>query len=393
MDAFYASVEQRDDPSLRGRPVVVGGRSMRSVVCTASYEARPFGVRSAMPMAEAMRRCPSAIIVPPRMSHYAAVSAELMEILSRYTPLVEALSLDEAFLDVTASRALFGSGEEIAAKIRADIARETRLTASAGVATNKFIAKVASDQRKPDGITVVAPGEEATFLAPLPIERMWGVGPKAAEKLRNIGLRTLGDLANASPKRLSSVVGSSWGEAICDLARGIDPRQVVPGREAISIGAEETYETDLSTREQIELALLSHANRVAKRLTATRQAARTITLKVKLPDFTLITRRVTLPEPLADTTSIHRAACELLRKLGPSAPRVRLTGISASNLVREEEEQATLFPDAAANKRRQLEKTLLDVRERFGDSAVRPAGLAGDLPRGTDSPARRVPPR
>ena len=222
---------------------------------------------------------------------------------------------------------------------------------------------------------------------------MWGVGPKAAEKLRSVGLRTLGDLANASPKRLSSVVGSSWGAAIGDLARGLDPREVMPGREAISIGAEETYETDLSTPDQIELALLSHASRIAKRLAATRQAARTITLKLKLPDFTLVTRRVTLPEPLADTTSIHRTACELLRKLGWVAPRVRLTGISASNLVGEEEEQATLFPDAAANKRRQLEKALLEVRGRFGDSAVRPAGLAGEVPRGTNSPNRRVPPR
>jgi DNA polymerase-4 len=393
MDAFYASVEQRDDPNLRGRPVVVGGRSMRSVVCTASYEARPFGVRSAMPMAEAMRRCPDAIVIPPRMGHYAEVSGEIMAILERYTPLVEALSLDEAFLDVSESRALFGSGAEIAAKIRADIARETRLTASAGVATNKFIAKVASDMNKPDGITIVEPGTETSFLAPLPVERMWGVGPKAADKLRRAGLRTLGDLAGASSKRLATVVGSSWGEAIRDLARGLDVRDVIPDRRAVSIGAEETYETDLTTREQIETALLSHANRVAKRLAATKQSARTITLKVKLPDFTLITRRATFPEPLADTTSIHRAACELLRKLGTDGLRVRLTGVSASGLVREEDEQATLFPDAAAAKRRQLEKALLDVRARFGDTSVRPAGLAGDLPRGTDSPARRLPNR
>ncbi|HTJ83684.1 MAG TPA: DNA polymerase IV [Polyangiaceae bacterium] len=240
MDAFYASVEQRDDPNLRGRPVVVGGRSMRSVVCTASYEARPFGVRSAMPMAEALRRCPDAIVIPPRMGHYAEVSGEIMAILERYTPLVEALSLDEAFLDVSESRALFGSGAEIAAKIRADIARETRLTASAGVATNKFIAKVASDMNKPDGITIVEPGTETSFLAPLPVERMWGVGPKAADKLRRAGLRTLGDLAGASSKRLATVVGSSWGEAIRDLARGLDVRDVVPDRRAVSIGAEET---------------------------------------------------------------------------------------------------------------------------------------------------------
>jgi DNA polymerase-4 len=391
MDAFYASVEQRDDPSLRGRPVVVGGRSMRSVVCPASYEARPFGVRSAMPMVEAMRRCPDAIVVPPRMAHYADVSSDIMAILRRYTPLIEALSLDEAFLDVTHSRALFGEGREIAERIRADIEKETQLTASAGVATSKFVAKVASDLKKPNGVTEVPRGEEARFLAPLPVERMWGIGPAAAEKLRRAGLRTIGDLARTDARRLGSLVGSSWGEVVASLAKGIDARDVVPDRAAVSVGAEETYETDLRGREEIVRALLSQATRVARRLTASRLVARTITLKLKLPDFTLVTRRSTLPEPIADTTTVHRVACELLEKLDPASLRVRLTGISASGLVAERDEQATLFPDAAIARRRKLERTLLDVRARFGEDAVMPAGLADALPKGTDSPARRPP--
>ncbi len=364
---------------------------MRSVVCTASYEARPFGVRSAMPMVEAMRRCPDAIVVPPRMTRYADVSADIMGILRRYTPLIEALSLDEAFLDVTHSRALFGDGVAIAERIRADIAKETELTASAGVATTKFVAKVASDFKKPNGVTEVRPGDEARFLAPMPVERMWGIGPAAAEKLRHAGLRTIGDLARSDARRLGALVGSSWGEAVASLAKGIDPREVVPDRAPVSVGAEETYETDLRGRDEIVRALLSQATRVARRLTSSRFAARTITLKLKLPDFTLVTRRSTLPAPIADTTSVHRIACELLDKLDPGSLRVRLTGISASGLVAEREEQAVLFPDESAARRRKLERTLLDVRARYGEDAVMPAGLAAGLPRGTDSPARRPP--
>ena len=219
MDAFYASVEQRDHPELRGKPVLVGGPSARGVVAAASYEARKFGARSAMPMAEALRRCPQAIVVPGRHGHYAAVSSQVFAIFRRYTPLVEGLSLDEAFLDVTGSRALFGDGVEIARRIKAAIRGELELTASAGVAPSKFIAKIASDLEKPDGLVVVRAGEEEAFLAPLSIDRMWGIGPRAAVHLREAGLETIGDLARAGEGRLERLLGS-WGASVHRLARG-----------------------------------------------------------------------------------------------------------------------------------------------------------------------------
>jgi DNA polymerase-4 len=227
MDAFYASVEQNDDPKLRGKPVIVGGPSRRGVVTAASYEARPFGVHSAMPMAEAQRLCPQAIVVPPRMARYAEVSGIVFEIFGRFTPLVEGLSLDEAFLDVTHSQSLFGDGATIARRIKDAVRRETGLVASAGVASSKFVAKVASDLRKPDALVVVPDGEEAAFLAPLVIERMWGVGKKTAPRLHAEGLRLIGDLARADPMRLEQLLGS-WGREVHRLARGEDDRDVVP---------------------------------------------------------------------------------------------------------------------------------------------------------------------
>ncbi len=370
MDAFYAAVEQRDDPSLRGKPVLVGGRSLRSVVSTASYEARPSGARSAMPMAEALRRCPDAIVVPPRMDHYADVSRRIMAILHRYSPLVEPLSLDEAFVDVTASRELFGDGTGIAEAIREAIREELSLTASAGVATSKFVAKVASDLRKPDGLTVVPPGGEASFLAPLPVTRMWGVGPKAAERLAGAGVRTIGDLARASAERLARVIGTEWGATIHELARGIDEREVIPEREAVSMGAEETFEEDLVSRESIETELLLQSERVAQRLAAHGRVASTVVVKVKYADFTLVTRRTTLPAPVADTTSIHRAACALLDKIELEGRRVRLTGVSVSNLVDAERAPRLLFPDEAKGKRDALEKVALAATARFGQKAL-----------------------
>ncbi|MCW5833859.1 MAG: DNA polymerase IV, partial [Labilithrix sp.] len=226
MDAFFASVEQRDDPSLRGRPIVVGGAARRGVVAAASYEARVFGVRSAMPMAEALRRCRDLVVVPPRGRRYAEVSERVFDVFHEYTPLVEGLSLDEAFLDVTASRRLFGDGAAIARRIKEGVLEATGLTASAGVAPCKFAAKIASDLDKPNGLTVV-PSDVAGFLAPLPIERMWGIGPKTAPTLRRLGYRTLGDLAKADPDALERALGS-WGPEVRELARGNDPRDVVP---------------------------------------------------------------------------------------------------------------------------------------------------------------------
>ena len=363
MDAFYASVEQRDDPALRGRPVLVGGPSRRGVVTAASYEARPFGVRSAMPMMEAMRKCPEAIVVPVRMERYVEVSARVFEIFGRYSPLVEGLSLDEAFIDVTRSRSLFGDGEAIARAIRRDISGELALTASAGVSHCKFVAKVASDLRKPDGLVVVPREEARGFLAPLPIERMWGVGPKTAPKLRAMGLSTLGDLAAATAAKLEQLLGS-WGTEARALARGEDPREVNPEREAVSIGAEQTYDEDLTERSAIERTLLEHASRVAQRLLAENLFASTIVVKLKYSDFTLRSRRVTLPQPVMDTHSIYEAAVRLLDRFEDAGRPVRLTGVSVAGLTGET--VPTLFPDRAAEKRQRLEGVISNVAERFG---------------------------
>ena len=292
MDAFFASVEQHDDPRLRGKPVLVGGASRRGVVAAASYEARVFGCKSAMPMHEALRRCPQAIVVSPTRGRYEEVSSQVFEIFNRYTPLVEGLSLDEAFLDVTGSRSLFGDGETIARAIRKDVFEVTGLTCSAGVASSKFAAKIASDVNKPDGITIVGP-DVAAFLAPLPLERMWGIGPKTAPTLRRLGYSTLGDLARADAAALERILGA-WGAEVRELARGIDVREVEPDRDAKSIGAECTYEEDLTTKEAIGRTLLAHAARVAERLTEAGLTAGAIVVKLKYADFTLLTRRKTL---------------------------------------------------------------------------------------------------
>ena len=378
MDAFYASVEQRDDPALRGKPVIVGGPSRRGVVLAASYEVRPFGVRSAMPMAEALRRAPDAIVVPPHRDRYAEASEQAFAIFHRYTPLVEPLSLDEAFLDVTASRAIFGEGEAIAHAIKRDVHDELRLTASAGVASCKFAAKIASDLRKPDGLVVVPPGAEgvAVFLAPLPIERMWGIGPKTAPRMRSLGYATIGDLASASEADLERALGS-WGIEVARLARGEDARDVVPDAQAKSIGAEETYEEDLRGAEQIAPTLLDHSARVARRLLRAGLWAHTVTVKIKYSDFKVRTRQATLPEAVQDTDAIHRAAVELLASVPLEGRAVRLTGVSASGIV-EGPPAPTLFPDEQAARRRRVEEVAARIADRYGDErALTRATLVG----------------
>jgi DNA polymerase-4 len=365
MDAFYASVEQRDDPSLRGRPVIVGGQSRRGVVLAASYEVRPFGVRSAMSMGEALRRAPHAIVVPPRRDRYEAASAQVFAIFRRYTPLVEPLSLDEAFLDVTASQALFGDGETTARAIKRDVRAELELTASAGVAPCKFAAKIASDLRKPDGLVVVPVHGVAAFLAPLPVDRMWGVGPKTAPKMRELGFVTIGDLAAADPKTMAAHFGT-WGQQMVLLARGDDERVVDPSGEALSIGAEETYEDDLLDAESIRRTLLEHAGRVARRLVRSGLSARTVVVKVKYSDFTIRSRRTTLPEPVQDTDAIYRAAVALLARLPLESRRVRLTGVSVGGLEAGGP-PLTLIPDVEAEKRRRIEQVSARISERFGD--------------------------
>jgi DNA polymerase IV len=368
MDAFYASVEQRDDPALRGKPVIVGGRSRRGVVLAASYEVRPFGVRSAMPMAEALRRAPDAIVVPPRRDAYAQASEAVFAVFQRYTPLVEPLSLDEAFLDVTASQSLFGDGEAIARAIKQAVRSELSLTASAGVAPSKFVAKIASDLRKPDGLVVVLPADVAAFLRPLPVERMWGVGPKTAPRMRELGLQTLGDLADAPDGKLERILGS-WGLQAARLARGDDERNVVPDGTSRSIGAEETYEEDLTSAEAIGATLLDHAIRVARRLLRADLRAHTVTVKIKYADFSIRSRSVTLPDAVQDTDAIHRAALECLARVPLQDRRVRLTGVSVSG-IESGPAAPSLFKDAAAERRRALEQVTTRIAERFHDEGA-----------------------
>ena len=381
MDAFYASVEQRDNPSLRGKPVLVGGGERRGVVAAASYEARKFGARSAMPMAEAMRKCPSAIVVHPRMSRYAEVSEQVFAIFHRYTPLVQGLSLDEAFLDVTASHSLFGSGEAIARRIKNEIRTELGLNASAGVAPNRFVAKVASDLKKPDGLVVVDEADMRAFLAPLPIERMWGIGSKTAPKLHALGLSTLADLVSARASLLEEVLGS-WGAHVQALARGEDEREVEPNLAAKSIGTERTYDEDLTDVQAIERSLLDHASRVAQRLVREKVCARVVTLKLKHADFTLRTKRVTLSEPVADAESIYLAAKMLLATINLSGARFRLTGVSVSALT-DGPPPRTLFPNPRTEKLRKLEHVVAEVADRFGDAGITRATLleSDDEPR------------
>jgi DNA polymerase-4 len=372
MDAFYASVEQLDDPSLRGKPVLVGGHSRRGVVMAASYEARPFGVHSAMPMAVALRRCPRATVVAPRMDRYAEVSHAVFAVLRRFTPLVEGLSLDEAFLDVTASQSLFGDGATIARKIKDAIFEQMGLRASAGVAPCKFVAKIASDFDKPDGLCVVRASEVTDFLAALPIERMWGIGAKTAPKIHAAGFHTLGDLARADARRLEHVLGA-WGFEAQALARGIDPRNVVPDRPAKSIGAEVTFDRDIVGREGLERHLLAQTSRVARRLCDEQLLGRVVVVKVKYDDFSVQSRRTTIVEPVGDTDSIFAIVRVLLGRFDLSRP-IRLTGVSVGDL-RAEATTAALFGEPAGARRRRLEQVSAKIADRFGARGIRRAAL------------------
>jgi DNA polymerase-4 len=406
MDAFFASVEQRDDPSLRGKPVLVGGPVRRGVVAAASYEARKYGARSAMPMAEALRRCPQAIVVPARHGRYSDVSAQVFAVFHRFTPLVEGLSVDEAFLDVSASRSLFGDGEVIARRIKDLIRDELALTASAGVAPIKFAAKIASDLRKPDGLVVV-PDAVADFLAPLPLERMWGVGPKAAATLRDAGFTTIGDLAATSLARLAGLVGDGLATHVHALAQGEDAREVVPGRAAESVGAEETFDTDIGQPERLAHKLLDLSTRVARRMFDAGYQGRVVVIKVKYPDFSLVTRRKTLPEPVSDLDSIHEAATDLLDRLDLRGRRVRLLGVAMADLTAGGAGRTLpLFPDPELDRRRRLQEVVASVEDRFGRAGITRASLLAE-PRSEgaalrlassrqhaskDAPSRRTPP-
>jgi DNA polymerase-4 len=375
MDAFFASVEQRDQPALRGVPLLVGGIH-RGVVAAASYEARVFGIHSAMPMHTALQRCPHAVVVPPRHGHYSAVSRQVFAIFARYTPLVEGLSVDEAFLDVTGSQSLFGDGAAIARSIQQEIRATLSLSASAGVAPCKFIAKIASELRKPGGLVVVRPEEVPGFLGPLPVERIFGVGKVGAERLRRAGFRTLGDLAAASPARLEARLGA-WGLGVAALARGDDPRPVIPDADPKSLSAEHTFAVDVMCPNVLRRTLLAQSLKVAARLRAVPCGGYTVQVKLKDTRFRIETRRERQPRPVDDPDTLYEAACRLLERFDLTDKPVRLCGVGVTDLTLGAV-QRDLFPDPVSKKRQALEAVRAAVQARFGNDALTRATLLDD---------------
>jgi DNA polymerase-4 len=375
MDAFYASVEQRDRPELRGLPVIVGASpGGRGVVSAASYEARRFGVRSAMPISRAARLCPHGVYLPVDMDKYQRISAEIMAILRDFSPLVEPISVDEAFIDLAGTTALFGPAAETVRTIKTRIRAEIGLTASAGLAANKFVAKVASDLDKPDGLVIVPPGTEATFLAPLPVERLWGVGRVLAEALAGLGIVTIGQLQRVPASTLERRFGEH-GRHLHDLAFGRDDRRVEPSSQAKSIGAETTFGVDCGDLERLRRTLRRHAERVARQLREEGLAAARVTLKLRYADFRTLTRSHT-GDPTRDGLELYRRALALLEREAPGEP-VRLIGLSASGLGPGERGQLSLL-DPLAVRRDRLGPIVDRLSARFGEGTLGPASLLGD---------------
>lgn len=379
MDAFYASVEQMDRPEWRGRPVIVGGAGPRGVVATASYEARRFGVRSAMPGATARRLCPEGIFVAPRMDRYAEVSAAVFEVLHGFTPLVEGLSLDEAFLDVTASLRLLGPLPGIGPRVRAAVRERTGLPCSVGMAHNKLLAKLATELAKPDGTFHLAPEDVHAVLDPLPVGRLWTIGAVAAERLADVGIRTIGALRTADPRLAARALGNHAATAQ-RLAAGIDDRPVVPDRDGKSIGAEHTFDDDLRTLDAARGWLMRLAERVGERARASGASGRTVTVKLRTPPFETSTRQATLPEATAATADIYGAGERLLSRWWREVPgrRLRLLGLSLSGF----EQAAGPAQDSLFAPRRRgagSDPVLDRINERFGRGAIRRArGLPAD---------------
>ncbi len=379
MDAFYAAIEQRDRPELRGRPVIVGADpGGRGVVSTASYEARVFGVNSAMPIGKAARLCPHAAFVPVDMEKYQAVSAQVMAVLADFSPIVEPVSVDEAFVDLTGTDRVHGSAVDAVGAIKARILKETALTASAGLAANKFVAKVASDLRKPDGLVIVPAGEEAVFLAPLAVERIWGVGKVMAGELAALGIRTIGQLQRVASTVLVRRFGAH-GAHLADLAFGRDDRPVEPFSPPKSMGAENTFGTDCRERATLEIELRTQAERVARELRAESLAGACVTLKLRYVPWQTITRSHTA-EPTQDGLEIYRRVVALLSRESLDRP-VRLIGVSVSHLGPATSGQLQLL-DPAAVRRERLAHVVDRLARRFGDDVVKPASLLDRKPRG-----------
>jgi DNA polymerase-4 len=375
MDAFYASVEVRDDPSLRGKPVIVGGGDTRGVVLSATYEARRLGVHSAMPVSRAKRLAPQAIVVPPRFSAYTSTSESVMAVFREITPIVEPLSLDEAFLDVSGSIRRLGSPTVIGELIRARVHDEQRINCSVGIASTKFVAKLATTRAKPDGLLVVPHAEVITFLHPLPVGALWGVGEKTEEILTRLGLRTVGEIANTPQSTLQRALGQSLGAHLAALSWGRDVRAVSPHEPEKSVGAEETFTRDVDDPEVVQRELLRLAESVGVRLRRAGLVGRTITLKIRFADFTTITRSKTLRDSTDVAHEIYRTVCALYDALGLQRARLRLVGIRVEGLAPVETATRQLLLDAPEKGWREAEQASDRAAARFGRGAVRPARL------------------
>lgn len=382
MDAFYASVAVRDDPSLRGKPVVVGA-GPRSVVLSATYEARALGIHAAMPVSRARRLAPHAIFVPPQHQRYSEVSAAVMEIFRSVTPLVEPLSLDEAFMDVSGARRLLGTPVEIAQSIRTRVADEQGITCSIGVAATKFVAKVASGACKPDGLLVVPTDETVAFLHPLPASALWGVGPKTEAALTRLGLRTIGDIAHTPKATLVRALGDAHGHHLHELSWGRDPRRVIADDPEKSVGAEETFATDMDDVDFIAGELLRLAEKVGSRLRRAGVRGRTVTIKIKFADFTVINRSRTIADPTDVTQEIYAVARGLLDALHLDRVRIRLVGVRVEGLVDADLAPVQLRLDDREHGWRDAEVAADRAAARFGSRMVRPARLL----RRSDPPA------
>ena len=371
MDAFYASIEERDRPGLRGKPMVVGGNPhKRGVVAAANYAARYFGVHSAMPTAQAKRLCPHLIVLPPRHAYYAQVSQHIRDIFHRYTPLVEPLSLDEAFLDVTHSHRLFGEAARIGWRIKREIRDELTLTASVGVAHNKFLAKMASDASKPDGFLVIMPANAQSFLDSLPVAKLWGVGKVGNRRLEKLGIHAIREL-RASPRAVLDDLFGSWGETLWKLVHGIDDRAVIPDHKAKSLSHETTFAEDITDVKALRGWLLDLTRQVATRLRRNHLRGRTVHLKIRFANFRTITRSHTLSQSTDITQELWNAALELLTRNLPIPPRgVRLLGFSVSGFDSVESRQADLFSESATAKNVRLDTVSDWIQKRFGPTSL-----------------------
>ena len=372
MDAFFAAVEQREDPSLRGKPLLIGHDGPRGVVATASYEARPFGCHSAQPMAVAKRNCPHAIVLPVRMHLYREASDRMFAILDEFSPAVEPLSIDEAFVDLTGSERLLGDAESVARRIKERIRNDLKLTASIGLAPNKFLAKLASDMNKPDGLTVIRSEDIDRILPSLPVTKLWGVGRVTAERMNKYGIRTIGDLLRKPADWLAETFGNGEADHYRRLSLGLDERPVVPDHEAKSIGHEETFETDNTDPEDVRRVMLDQVEQVGSRLRRHQLVARGVSLKIRFGDFQTINRSTTLPRPTDATAELWDAAGDLFDRW-PFQP-VRLIGVAAERLSARDTGQLDLFPDPEHARQRKLDAVADQINQRFGKRSLRRGG-------------------